>query len=210
MTDFKIPSFFILFLTFLFLWTYNSRKQQKKYQAEKDAFWEKEKESLVVRKKEIPANLYYQPNIHPLHFPKLELDPATAAKYEKLTKQLINSADLPMLNLNNLSNTEIRLNFGTANQPVITQAEENYEAFLGFLYEYALLMQSQDCIEEAISAMEEAIRLNSDISKHFFLLGDLYQTVNHSVGIQKLIILAEDLPIVSKEKTIRYLQQLLT
>ena len=209
MADFKIPSFFILFLTFLFLWIYNLRKRQKTYEAERQAFWNKEQESLVVRKKDIPAELYFQPDIRQLQFPELTPEHSGQAKYQKLKKQLNDSVHLPMLSLSDLTNTEIRLSFGTANQPIITQAEENYSAYLGFLYDYALFAKEQQWIDEAIAALEEAIRLKSDISKHFMLLGDLYQISSNPFGIQKLLILAEAIHSPSKAKIVEYLTNLL-
>lgn len=209
MTDFKIPSFFILFLTFVFLWVYNSKKRQKIHDAERQAFWKREEESLIVRKKEIPSELYFKPDISQLEFPIYKLDIAAQQKAGKLKQQLENSVNLPMLSLSELTNTDIRFNFGTANQPFITQAEENYQAFLGFLYDYALLAKEQSLIEEAIASLEEAIRLKSDISKHYMLLADLYMETSNPYGVKKLLILAEDLTSPSKPKIVEYLNRLL-
>ena len=208
MSDFRIPSFFILFLTFLFIWSHNLRKRQKTHEAEKAAFWSKEEQSLAVRKKEIPAELYFHPDISRLNFPALELDPVATEKYQTLEKQIRNSVSLPMLSLSGMSNTDLRLNFGTANQPVITQAEENYEAFLNFLHEYAVLMNEHGRPEEAIAALEEAVRLKSDISQHYFLLADLYRAKADAASLQTLTALAKDMTSTSKQKILNYLNKL--
>ncbi len=208
MPNFTIPSFFILFLTFLFIWTHNLRKRQEKHEAEKEAFWGKEERSLSVRKKEIPAELYFHPNISRFNFPALDLEPAAAEKYKTLEKQIRGSVSLPMLSLSNMSNTDLRLNFGTANQPVIAQAEENYEAFLSFLYEYAILMNEHEHADEAITALEEAIRLKSDICQHYFLLADLYQAQSSSESLQVLTALVQDMDSSSKQRILNYLAKL--
>ena len=206
--DFKIPSFFILFLTFLFIWSHNLRKRQKKHEAEREAFWGKEERSLAVRKKEIPAELYFRPNISRLSFPTLTLAPAAAEKYQTLEKQIRGSVGLPMLSLSGMSNTDLRLNFGTANQPVIAQAEENYEAFLNFLYEYAVLMNEHGQAEEAIAALEEAVRLKSDICQHYFLLADLYRAQSDANSLQILTALVQDMTSSSKQRILNYLEKL--
>lgn len=207
MGNFTIPSFFILFLTFLFIWTHNLRKRQKKYESEKAAFWGKEEQSLVVRKKEIPAELYFHPDISRLNFPELTRNPAVAEKYQALEKKIRSSISLPMLSLSEMSNTDLRLNFGTANQPVIAQAEENYEAFLNFLYEYAVLMNEQGHPEEAILALEETVRLKSDICQHYFLLTDLYRAQADSHSLQRLTAVVEDMDSPSKQRILNYLSK---
>lgn len=208
MADFKIPSFFILFLTFVLIWVYHSHKGQKKYQAEKEAFWQQEEASLLVRKKEIPADLYFRPKINQLLFPCLDLSPDKMTKYNKLKDQIQASAPLPMVCFSDLSNAEIRLQFGTANQTFISQAEENYWAFLGFLYEYALFMAASHP-DQAVLALEEAIRLKSDISHHFILLADLYAGRSNVSALENLLVLAQSLKSSSKSKILDHIHQLL-
>lgn len=208
MTEFKIPSFFILFLTFLFLWLYHSRKNQKSYLAQKEAFWNKEQEALNTRKKEIPDELIYRPDISTLSFPALDLSEALLVKYQKLIKQITASAELPMMNLRNMSNTDIRLQFGVANQAFITQAEENYDAFLNFLFDYALLMKDNHCIQEAIFALEEIIRLDSDTSKYYILLADLYAETSNQTGLQRLRHAAEKCNPIGQSKVLQHLDKL--
>ncbi len=208
MNNIGFPSFLILFLTFLFIWNHNLQKRQKAHQANKEAFWGKERQSLVVRKKDIPAELYFHPDISCLSFPDLALDAASKIKYEALKKQLHDSLSLPMLSFHDMSNTDLRLTFGTANQPVITQAEENYEAFLNFLYEYATLMKQHGKNSEAIAALEEAIRLKSDICQHYFLLGELYQAESDREALDVLIALAKDMTSASKQRILNHLTKL--
>lgn len=200
MFELKIPSFFILFLTFLFIWVWNLKKNQKKYENERTKFWSKEQDSLVVRKKDIPDSLFYRPNLSALTFPQLSPENKDFKKSETLVRQLQDSLALPMLRFRDISNTDLRLQFGTANQTYITQAEENYDAFQNFLYDYAALMKENSFSEEAISALTEAVRLDCDSSKHYILLADLYFEQKNYHALEQLKILIEPLNPITKKK----------
>lgn len=186
MPDFKLPSFLFLFLTFVFLWLHHLNRAQKKHIESKEAFWKREEASLVVRKKEIPESCFYHPDLSAFCFPMPTMAEAKQ-KFEQLKSILLDGANLPMLCFRGLTNTDIRLEYGTANQPFILQAEENYEAFLGFLFEYAELMITQGEIGEAVLALEECIRMDSDWSKHYIRLADLYHSIHDTKAIAKLL-----------------------
>lgn len=208
--DIKIPSFFILFLTFFLIWLYHFKKQQKQYQSQKDAFWERERQAKETRKQEIAAEFFFHPQIQGLCFPALELEATQKQRYLKLSEQIKASADLPMLNFSDLSNTELNLRFGVANQSFITQAEENYHAFIGFLFEYAKFMKSSGHTDEAILALEELIRLKSEKSQHYLLLAEIYQEQKNHSGIERLKLLAEGLEPISQHKFLTALEGIVT
>jgi len=147
----------------------------------KQLFWEKEKRSLIVRKKELTEDDFIHCDISTLSFPKLlELEPHDKKQYRQLKERIDELSQLDMMDLTGLSNTELRLRYGTANQTLIQTNENNYHLFLKALYAYGHFLVEHNQINEAICAYELCIQLGSDYSKHFIGLADLYvQTQQH-------------------------------
>jgi tetratricopeptide (TPR) repeat protein len=113
-----------------------------------------------------------------------------------------------MMNFSNLSNTEVRLKFGTANQSIITTNEYNYNNYLRTLSEYAGIMADNNNVPEAINAYEQCIALKSDYSNHFIELGKLYKTQNMSTQLKELFEKAELLESLNKKGILEKLESL--
>lgn len=203
------PSFFIIFLIIIFVFQHHLRKNRKIEEQQKQAYWSKEQASLVVRKKEFSPDDYIHPSIDTL---KLDT-PTSLSEAEKLyLDQLISSikslSTADMMNFSHLTNTEIRLQFGTANQTIITNNEQNYTLFLKALGQYAKLMLEHKEIQEATSALEECIRLNSDFSEHYIQLGIIYHSQNNSSQLEILIAKANQLNSINKKGILDKLESL--
>lgn len=206
----SFPIVFVLFLIFTFIWQHHLHKNSRQHDRLKEAFWKKEEASLVVRKKIIPADLYYHPNLTGLDF----IIPSYISQEQKhhflqLKRQLIESASQPMLSFPHTSNTDLRLTYGTANISLIESAENNYNHFLNLLFNYAKWMNENDRPNEAIVALEECIRLDSEVSSHYFLLADLYSTLKKTDSLLTLHQKATSLECLTKDKIIRYLESLI-
>ena len=189
------PSFFIIFIIFILVFQHHLRKNNKIERKLKDEFWQKEESSLVIRKKEIPQEYYIHSDISSLSLSIPEnIDPGDKGQVKQLIKRIKDLSNQDMMNFNQLSNTELRLKFGTANQSIITNNEYTYHNFLKTLASYASLMKEYDKGDESIKALELCISLGSDYSQHFYALGQLYldQHMTSKLKHLKQIVLDRD------------------
>lgn len=203
------PTVFILFVILIFVLQHHLRKNTKLNDKAKDDFWQKEQASLVVRKKEFTPKDYIVPNIAnlTLSIPE-DLAPDDALQLKSLVKRIKDLSKQDMMNFNYLTNTELRLKFGTANQTIITNNENTYNNFLKALASYAFFMNDNNHINESIQALEQCIELGSDYSEHFIYLGQLYINQHLNSDLQELIDTANNLNSLNKKGILEKLESL--
>lgn len=194
-----IPVLFIWFLIFSVLFYYNIKKTSKKENAAKEAFWEQEQASLSVRKKEFDPSDYIKPELSRLSMvTPSTMDPGDSMHLSQLRQRLHSLETMDMMNFSHLSNTEIRMRFGTANQSIITTNEQHLHVFLKTLYEYGVFMVRHNETDEAIAAFELAVDLGSDYSNHYIELAKLYEARHNWASIEKLIHKAEAIQTLNR------------
>lgn len=203
------PSFFIIFVILIFIFQHHLRKNIKAENKSKDEFWQKEQSSLVVRKKEFTQDDYIVPKIDEL---SLAVPPNMEAGDELQLKQLIKRikdlSSLDMMNFSQLTNTEIRLKFGTANQSIVTNNEYTYNNYLKTLASYAYLMNEYSNKTESIIALEQCISLGSDYSEHFHYLAKLYLEDHSTDKYKQLIDKVNKMTTLNKKGILEKLESL--
>jgi hypothetical protein len=203
------PSFFIIFVISIFVFQHHLRKNNKIENKAKNEFWQKERKSLVVRKKEFSKEDYIVPDITnlTLSIPK-DMVPGDELQLKQLVKKIKDLSTHDMMNFSDLSNTELRLRFGTANQSIITNNEYTYNNFLKALASYANLMNDYNLAEESMIALEQCISLGSDFSEHFSHLGQLYINKHMQTELNSLKETANNLISLNKKGILEKLESL--
>ena len=102
-----------------------------------------------------------------------------------------------MLNLNGISNTDLKLQYGVANLEILSEYDDNYTTCICLLQEYAEQL-SQYNPSAAILVLESAVQMESDISNTFLLLAQLY---NQEGEIGKMKELYEKAATLSDERS---------
>lgn len=203
------PTLFILFLIGIFIFQHHLRKNMKIEDKTKDEFWRKEQSSLVVRKKEIAPEDYIIPDISELSFQLPEdMEPGDELQLKQLIKRIKDLSTHDMMNFSNLSNTDLRIRFGTANQSIITNNEYTYNNFLKALASYAHLINEYKHPEESIIALKQCISLGSDYSDHFVYLGQLYLDLHMPNDFSDLKTIANSLETSNKKGILEKLESL--
>lgn len=203
------PSFFIIFVILIFIFQHHLRKNMKAENKSKDEFWQKEQSSLVVRKKEFTSEDFITPNIEELSLTiPPDMDPGDELQLKQLIKRLKDLSSLDMMNFSQLSNTEIRLKFGTANQSIVENNEYTYNNYLKALASYAYLMNEYKNKAESITALEQCISIGSDYSEHFHYLGKLYLEDRKVDEYKQLIDTASKMTTLNKKGILEKLESL--
>lgn len=180
------PAIFALFTIIAILFNYRLKKISKEEAKLRDAYWEKERESLIVRKKQFEEQDFIRADIRSLSFPSIEFTGYEAKQYQSSIDKIKALAGKDMMNFSDLTNTEIRLRFGTANQTVIAANESNYGTFLKALFDYGHLLESVGEKEEAQKAYEICIAMKSEYSRHYTALALLYHEQQNREALHTL------------------------
>lgn len=180
--------FLAIFITFCLVLTYYIRKNDADQQKAQDEFWEKERLANAVRKKDISK----------LDYITIPLEKIPAKLNTSTEKKLFELADKPMLNLTGISNTDLKLSYGTANLNILSEYDTNFSAFVALLPEYVTELQEAGQTDTAQILLEFAITCNADSRKIYEQLASIYKEQNKLDKFDDLFTASERLPELTK------------
>lgn len=198
----KLPIFASILLLSGIIYTRIS-KSNKMIREEEKAFWERERAANSVRKKSLDTLQY-------VHIPEdiLSLDNTNQSPLlQELLDELHNLAAVPIVNLTGISNTDLKLTYGTANITLLSEYDENYTHLAILLQNLAGELYEENRQEECIRVLEFAIDSGTDISYSYYLLADLYQENNMPEKIADLITHAASTRSTLKDTIVENLQK---
>lgn len=107
-----------------------------------------------------------------------------------------------MLNLSAYTNTQLKLMYGAANLDALSTADVNFINFSRELFKYGKLLYEEEAEEQALKVLEYGIDINTDLSKHYALLAEIY--VKHQQMDQLLLLKekAENIHTMMKDSII--------
>jgi hypothetical protein len=183
------------------------RRVSRKVETREAQFWERERESNNVRKKSLD-NLEY------IHVP-IDLLPFGTSGDNNILKsaeeEVLALKDEKIVNLTGITNTDLKLEYGTANITVLTQYDQNYTALVIALQKWGEGLYNEGRFEDAAKVLEYAVKTRTDISSTYRLLIDMYKTkleLNESEIRRKLMALlpiAKNLNALSRNQILAML-----
>lgn len=192
----------ILLILFLLI-RYSGSKSAFDLRMEKEAFWNREQQANIIRKKDISGLDYLKIPLESL--PLMDTADVELISLQNTIKELANKS---ILNLTGFTNTDLKLAYGTANLTFLSQCDGNYTLFAMTLYKWALWLHNHDMEMKAITVLEYGIQCKTDVSKHYLLLADYYIKNNQKNKLDELIQVAEGLKSLSKNKIIKSLMEM--
>lgn len=197
---FPFLGLFIIFLSVAAYYRKRATAQQKKVTED---FWSREDQANQIRRKDI-SNLPYI--IIPLEkFPIGISDDEELTDYENDLKTL---ASRKILNLSHQSNTDLKLAYGPANLPALSEYDQNYTTLLRNLVAYADCLIKNGFKAEAVPVLEFGISIDSDIRANYTLLAELYKEQGNASKIQELIDKAASLDSMMRSAILEQLHTL--
>lgn len=175
----------------------------KKYERQLAAFWEKERAANSTRKQPLDDLTF-------IHIPldKLLVDDAmNNGTISECCDTLTRLSQSDIVNLNNQSNTDLKLKYGVANFPMLSACDERYMELVRTLYLYGKALVDCEQIEKAITVLEYGISIGTDISGHYPLLASLYQKTGQEEKIVDLVAAAQNLDSLMKATILRRLEE---
>lgn len=178
-------------------------KQKKIAKDKEQSFWERERQANSVRRKSLDSLNY----IH-IPFDKLPLDvmaeDSNITECQALLKEL---STQPIVNLTGYTNTDLKLEYGTANITPLSEYDQNYTILVRTLQQWADILYDANYVEEACSLMEFAVSTGTDISRTYYKLADIYASRGDICQIEQLITQAQKLRTSTQKTIVRTLQE---
>ena len=174
------PFFTVFFVFVVILAILRSRSTHQEAE-KKEAFLERESKANGTRKVNLDTLTYLV--ISPEDYP---LSVVSGPKAEEFKARFDALRQKRMLNLNGLSNTELKLYYGPANLEALTAYGDSFSQFTQWIVDYATFLEEQGFLTEAISVLEKGISLRSDLSENYIRLANLYQKTSRTDSLRAL------------------------
>lgn len=166
-------------------------------------FWENESMANSVRKKQLEDSDYVRFPFDKLPSPE-SFEPNPVPECFTILTGL---SDKKMVNLNGITNTEVKKRFGVANMTILTEYDANYESFVKNIYLLCQYLYDHGRKEEALMLSEETILTGSDSLSHYKLIIKLYREQGNTSGLLWLREKAELLHSITKGAILRALSE---
>lgn len=204
MTFYTFP-LFGCFVIFLIWFAYERKKTTRIQEKQNEDFWNRENEANFSRRK----------NLDVISYIAIPLDTFPIARYPENTavseaeQLLLSLKDKRMLNLTGKTSTDLKMEYGVANLPMLNEYDENYVALVKALQQYAEALCAAGHSDDAITVLEFAVSAGSDLKSSYMLLADIYCAGNMREKTEALIPCAEKLDSLMREPIISALKELL-
>lgn len=197
------PIFTTIVLISAFIWIY-MKVTVKKVDKGTENFLEKEHQSNLTRKQSL-ATLDY------IYFTKdsIPFTDTPNANIKSLQNTLIELTSQNIVNLTGITNTDLKLQYGAANLPILTEYDKNYSLLTKSLYDLGLLLVTDDYRADAYAVLEYAISIGTDLSANYLTLANMYIEDERYDEISKLISSADNIHSLSKNSIISKLSEMM-
>jgi len=198
----KFPYFLGLILIFFGWFSIKRHQALKKEKENRAAFFQKEEDANATRRQDISDLPYVKIPTQDLPFGIVSTPDIQAQ--ESLLKEL---AEKPILNLTGISNTDLKLLYGAANLPFLTECDENFTSLCQAVHKWGFLLYEENQPQAAEQVLKFGIDSGSDISGSYLLLAKIYEEQGNTSLISNLILRAEKLNSLSKDTIILKLSE---
>ena len=177
-----MPTFFICFILFILWFRVKTKQSSKEENKSIEEFLTREQEANFTRKKDISNLEYISVNLEILPFSD------TTDEYEiQLENNVKKFADKKLLNLSGLTNTDIKLLYGSANLDILSSYDQNYTLLLRDLNKWGAYLFQKERYSDSKTVLEYALSLGSDITETYTTLAKIYLSEDSPEKVQKLI-----------------------
>ena len=167
------------------------------------------------RDRERQANSTPRQSLDSLTFIQVPMDeipapePPVNEKCAALTGTLTELSNKKIVNLTGISNTELKLTYGAANLPLLSEYDQNFTTLCMTLYDLGREYKNAGFEDEAIATYNAGVRVGTDISGTYTELAEIYAEKGLYVEIQRLISCADSIRSLTRNSTIKKLQNIL-
>lgn len=205
--------FFASFLVFILVLQHNLRKGKKAQELNEAAYWNHEFSANEIRKHSLDDLIYVTFQADTFYPIKLLDDKSCPLFLEKnpevkeILSRFLFLENQKIVNLTEYTNTDLKYKYGVSNLNALTEYDTNYNELITLLHRYGSIYVKEGYETQALSILEYAVSIGTDISGTYLLLADIYQKNQQHDKIQWLKKEAEKISTSRKDSIIRKLQE---
>ena len=194
-----------LFIMLIAAISFHSKRSSRHQQELNDSFWEREQKANFTRRQDISDLPYIN-----IPFEDFSIGAFTDEELNEIEKQLQGFRDKKILNLNNQTNTDLKLQYGPANLPVLTECDQNFTDMQQLLIQYSNRLFELEQPDAALPVLEFCIETGSDISSQYVQLAEYYKTHGQRNKLEALKEKANSLDSLMKTSILQKLDTILS
>ena len=197
------PLFTTIVLVFGFIWVYVKVTTKSVGSGTRDLL-EKELKANSVRRQ--PLNTLNYIDFKEGSIPITE--PAPNPRIEELQNNLKALYSKKIVNLTGITNTDLKLTYGPANLPDLTEFDSNYTKLATNIYDLGIELMAEGLTDTAEAVLDYGVSIGSDISGNYIALANIYVERQQYSKINDLIGRANLIQSLTKASTISKLEQI--
>jgi len=196
----------ISILLSLAIWiAYKKSKTTKMSKQSSKEFWDRESRADSVRKKDISNLPYVTIPYDDLPFGGLEDD----AELKDVQDGLRQLGGKRIINFTGYTNTDLKLEYGAANLPFLSEYDQNFTIMTRLLFKWASLLIDRNDIPSAKKVLSFAIECGTDISGTYTMLAKIYSGEDDYKAVKDVIDKAENIRTTMKDSVLEELNEIL-
>ncbi|MGN0168368.1 MAG: hypothetical protein ACI4AB_10025 [Acetatifactor sp.] len=196
-------AFLASFIAFSVVLSICIKRQTKQAREKEQNFWAREARANSVRRKSLDGLDYIKIPLETFPTHILQNDSTVQeciSTLEALTSQKI-------VNLTGYTNTDLKLEYGTANITLLSEYDQNYTVLVRTLQKWADILLETGYVEEATVLMEFAVSTGTDISRTYYELAGYWASQGDTSQVERLITMAGNLRSSNKEAIVKNLRE---
>lgn len=199
----------IVFSLWLMYEIWKHKRKDKKYA---EAFWKKEAEADATRAKPLDDLEYIVIPAEILNKFKNENgeyinDDTLPDKIKNAVSSLAHLENAKIVNFTNITNTDLKLSYGAANLPTLTEYDQNYTVLVRTFTDLAEMLIEKEDTEGATELLEFIVATGCDSISIYRMLAGIYKDNNVTDKINYLISTASLLPGITKGPILKLLNE---
>ena len=208
----KLP-FLTSFIVFLFILHHYIHKGDKISKKQENDFWEREYSANDVRKQnmdDITFITFCAEPFYPLNLLNAKSSPEFLERnpeVKNILSRFLFLENQKIVNLNEYTNTDLKYKYGVANLTPLTEYDTNYNELITLLHNYGCILAKEGYVSQALSVLEYAISIGTDISGTYMLCAKIYQENKQWNKLAQLKKEAENISTSRKDSIVRKLQE---
>lgn len=187
-----MPVIFGCILILIILIRYETKKASKNRKETVRDFLQRELEANTTRKQDISGLPYITIELSCL--PDVSGVPDPDGEIAAIFDELRPLDGMKIINLSGISNTDLKLSYGAANFPFLSECDARFTFFTRKLYELGLRLNEAGACDTAVRVLEYAVSIGTDSGSAYRLLGGLYAKQRKNAELGELCEKAQSLP----------------
>ena len=202
---FKQMGFAVLGCTFVLgaLVIYERKKTERINDKRNGAYWAREAHANTVRRKDITFLPYLS-----IPLDRLPMEPSEDEEVREYQDTIKVLSGLRVINLSDMTNTDLKEEYGVANLPQLSEYDENYTTLVNTLTRWGARLIALEQYDDAVTVLEYGISIGSDVTRNYLLLAQEYRRRGEVEKIDALIEQAEGLTTLMKDSLLAKLKVL--